>query len=105
MRFQEMGSDVTTPDLILVIEIQDVKEASDTGSLSSGSSDTSTSGCCDDVSTIRWMVPVCTAVELIVLIVCCSILLKWWVKHFFHFVRFMETLEILNFITKNTKNE
>ncbi|XP_052683238.1 uncharacterized protein LOC128163651 [Crassostrea angulata] len=70
MRFQETSTEIPTPDLILVIEVEDVKEASDTGSLSSGSS-----GCCDDISTIRWMVPAFTAVVLFVLIVSCSILL------------------------------
>lgn len=77
MRFQETSTEIPTPDLILVIEVEDVKEASDTGSLSSGSS-----GCCDDISTIRWMVPAFTAVVLVVLIVSCSILLIWCVQLF-----------------------
>ncbi|XP_052721679.1 uncharacterized protein LOC128192763 [Crassostrea angulata] len=70
MQFQDTFTEIPTPDLILVIEVKDVKESSDTGSLSSGSS-----GCCDDVSTIRWMVPAFTAVVLVVLIVSCSVLL------------------------------
>lgn len=95
MRFQETSTEIPTPDLILVIEVEDVKEASDTGSLSSGSS-----GCCDDISTIRWMVPAFTAVVLFVLIVSCSILLIWCVELFLICV-----YEILNFITKNTQND
>lgn len=77
MQFQDIFTEIPTPDLILVIEVKDVKESSDTGSLSSGSS-----GCCDDVSTIRWMVPAFTAVVLVVLIVSCSILLIWCVELF-----------------------
>uniref|UniRef100_K1QP73 Uncharacterized protein n=1 Tax=Magallana gigas TaxID=29159 RepID=K1QP73_MAGGI len=64
MQFQGNFTGLPTPDLILVIEVDDVKEASDTVSLSSGSS-----GCCDDVTTIRWMVPAFAAVVLVVLII------------------------------------
>lgn len=99
MQFQGNFTGLPTPDLILVIEVDDVKEASDTVSLSSGSS-----GCCDDVTTIRWMVPAFAAVVLVVLIVSCSVLLIWCVQ-LFQFVEFSLTLKIQNFFTKNTQND
>lgn len=78
-------------DLILVIEVEDVKEVLDMGSLFFGFL-----GCCDDISIIRWMVFVFIVVVLFVLIVSCLILLIWCVEFFLICV-----FEILNFIMKN----
>ena len=52
-------------DLVLLFELQNVLEPSDS------------SGCCSDVSTIKWLVPVCTSIELLAMILCSTILLYW----------------------------
>lgn len=80
MRFQEQQYQTakkrrkraagTTEDLLLVIQLEAVREA---GSLASFGF----SGCCDGVNTLKWMIPVCTAVELFILMVCLAILIIW----------------------------
>lgn len=74
MRFQEVEffriKREITGDLLLVIQLEDVKEA---GSLVTPGF----SGCCDGVNILRWMVPVCTAVEFFALLACLAILMKW----------------------------
>lgn len=60
----------TTEDLLLVIQLEAVREA---GSLASFGF----SGCCDVVDTLRWMVPVCTAVEFLALLLCFAISMIW----------------------------
>ena len=52
-------------DLVLLIELQDVQETSES------------SGCCSDVSTIKWLVPVCSSIELLAIVGCSTILLFW----------------------------
>lgn len=59
-----------TGDFLLVIQLEDVKEA---GSLASFG----LSGCCDGVDTLKWMVPVCTAVEFLALTMCLAISMIW----------------------------
>jgi hypothetical protein len=65
----------TDNDLTLLIELQDVREASDftPSSTSSGSND-------DDVRTIIWLIPVCSALELLVVGICSVIVVVWYVS-------------------------
>ena len=60
-----MEVDVVGGDLVLLIELQDVQETSDSSS------------CCSDVSTIKWLVPVCSSIELLAIIGCSTIMLFW----------------------------
>nr|XP_034339414.1 uncharacterized protein LOC109620404 [Crassostrea gigas] len=64
---------MVTGDLLLVIQLEDVKEA---GSLASFGF----SGCCDGVDTLRWMIPVCTAVEFLALLMCFAISMICFIK-------------------------
>ena len=57
--------DVFGGDLVLLIELQNVQETSDSSS------------CCSDVSTIKWLVPVCSSIELLAIIGCTTIMLFW----------------------------
>ena len=52
-------------DLVLLFELQNVLEPSDS------------SGCSSDVSTIKWLVPVCASIELLAMFLCSTILLYW----------------------------
>nr|XP_022337234.1 uncharacterized protein LOC111133058 [Crassostrea virginica] len=70
MRFEERiteGNPVGG-DLVLLIELQDVQETSDSSS------------CCSDVSTIKWLVPVCSGIELLTVIIWTTILLVCLIK-------------------------
>lgn len=60
----------TTEDLLLIIQLKAVREA---GSLASFRFP----GCCDGVDTLKWMVSLCTAVELFILLVCLAISIIW----------------------------
>eukprot|EP00105_Crassostrea_gigas_P044189 XP_019928337.1 PREDICTED: uncharacterized protein LOC109620404 [Crassostrea gigas] len=57
---------MVTGDLLLVIQLEDVKEAGNLASFGF-------SGCCDGVDTLRWMIPVCTVVEFLALLMCFAI--------------------------------
>ena len=67
MRFEERITEGNPlgGDLVLLIELQDVQETSDSSS------------CCSDVSTIKWLVPVCSGIELLTVIIWTTILLVW----------------------------
>ena len=62
-------------DLVLLFELQNVLEPSDS------------SGCCSDVSTIKWLVPVCASIELLAMFLCSTILLYWLVKYVFLLIK------------------
>ena len=64
-RKRAVGEDAVGGDLVLLIELQDVQETSDSSS------------CCSDVSTIKWLVPVCSGIELLTVIIWTTILLFW----------------------------
>lgn len=74
MRFQEQKyarrKREVTGDLLLVIQLEDMREVGRLGS-------SGFSGCCDGVNTLRWMVPVCTAIEFLALLACLAISMKW----------------------------
>ncbi|XP_022337234.2 uncharacterized protein LOC111133058 [Crassostrea virginica] len=67
-RKRAVGEDAVGGDLVLLIELQDVQETSDSSS------------CCSDVSTIKWLVPVCSGIELLTVIIWTTILLFCLIK-------------------------